>query len=94
MHFNDLGVTWMLKMMQGNYHCDNVTPITKDEAGRGRGARLFLCPLQLGINICIFLFLNFFFNATYGTLQYRYFQTGNHNKNYVIMYPNLPIRIT
>ena len=26
-----------------------------------------------------------FFNASYGTLHYRYFQTGNHNRNYVIM---------
>ena len=26
----------------------------EDEAGRGRGARLSMCPLQLGENKCIF----------------------------------------
>ena len=51
----------------------------KDEAGRGRGARLSMRPLQLGENKCILWIIY----ASYGTLQYRYFQTGNPNRNYV-----------
>ena len=54
MHFNDLGVRWILKIMQGNYQCDSVTRITK-KMRVGEGERgYFLRPLQLVINICIF----------------------------------------
>ena len=35
----------------------------EDEAGRGRGARRSMGPLQLGENKCIFFYSDFSFNA-------------------------------
>ena len=60
MPFNDLGVRWIFKMIKSkllNW------PKLKDEAGRGRGARLPMRNyMQLGENKCIILIIY----ASYG----------------------------
>ena len=78
MHLNDLGVRWIFKFLNKN---DEIAKL-KDKAGRGRGARLSIRPLQLGENQCIILIIY----ASYGTLQYQYFQKGNPNRHYVAQF--------
>ena len=61
--------------MQGNNQCHTNH---EDEAGRGRGARLSMRPLQVGENKCIFLIIIFFMHVM------EHYSTSNSKQEIII----------